>query len=99
MARAQTYSVWAALDPTGRAEIVNTINHRTFAVINTMFDDHEKVRWLVVTIVDQPGLWLIDLWQTKSTQNLPYVKPMVLTEHWFDTVDQAVGFAALNLVS
>lgn len=97
----KTFSVHAALDPVGRAERINTIYHRTFAAINEMFGDHNKVRWLVVTIhaTDaHPGIRLIDLWKNIGTQNTPYVKPYVIPEI-FETDDQAIGYAALSLVS
>ena len=91
-----TYDVHASVQPDGRAERVNTLNHRTFHAISIVFDDHRAWRWLVVSKSGLTSFKVIDLWQTYLAQAFPYTEPRFIKET-FDSVDQAIAYAALHL--
>ncbi len=96
-----TMDVYAVIKPTGEAERVNVITHRTFYAIDSFVDKHlgghDKVRWLVASENADDTIGVIDLWRTTMVSRLPYKEPYWIKET-FDNVDQAIGFVALNLV-
>lgn len=98
MTKQQTYDVHASLTPAGRAERVNTLNHRTFVTIDRMFADHNDWRWLILTKTDDAAFYVIDLWQNIMVEDFPYVSPYFIN-HKFHNVDQAIGYINLELVS
>lgn len=96
MSNFPTFDVHASVQPDGRAERVNTLDHRTFYTIHKMFKDHQHWRWLVVRKTNMPVYHVVDLWQTKLLNDFPYEDPFFSPEA-FDSVDQAIGFIALHL--
>jgi hypothetical protein len=95
------FDVLATVGGEGDVTRTNVVMHRTFRALNAIFDDHSDTRLLVVSSDGLPGVYVIDLWNTKVSTDYPYTLPWFVSEAnkpmVFENLDHALGWCVLNI--
>ena len=94
----ELFTLQAVISPEGEVVVSIELPERTFHTLWQMFnnDNHAPSRLLVVSKYGQPWSYVIDLWQTETSPDYPYVRPTFVGGEFQDK-HHATAWCALNI--